>query len=205
NVVAAQDASPIATPSATTAERILKVGTTAEIEALKGPATRAIDLGGRTVILGLIDNHAHWIRAAEFDELRFDGVTSRRQALELLAARVRAAKPGEWIAVLGGWSEEQFTADEARGFPLDELDRIAPDNPVVLRAVYTHSYLNSAALRAAKIGAGTADPPNGRIEKDAQGQPTGIVRGAGGVAFVAAKLPKYDKETWLANTRKLVA
>jgi len=185
--------------------RIVAVGKNAEVRKLAGGGTRVIDLKGKTVIPGLIDNHAHWIRAAEHDELRFDGVTSRQQALSMLAARVRAAKPGEWIAVLGGWSEEQFT-DDPRGFPLEELDRIAPDNPVVLQAVYIHSYLNTAALRAGKIDENTADPSGGKIVKDASGRPTGVVQGAGGVAFVAAKMPKYgDKDAWLANTRKLVA
>ena len=81
---------------------------------------------------------------------------------------MRAAKPGEWIAVLGGWSEEQFT-DEERGFPRAELDAIAPNNPVVLQSVYNHSYLNSAALKAASIDDDTANPPGGTIEKDATG------------------------------------
>ena len=184
--------------------RIVKVGATAEIEALKGPQTRVIDLGGRTVIPGLIDNHAHWVRAAEHDELRFDGVTSRQQALTMLAERVRTTPPGQWIVVLGGWSEEQFT-DEPRGFPVDELDRIAPNNPVVLQAVYNHSYLNTSALIAAKIDPGTPDPQGGSIEKDGSGKPTGLVRGAGGVAFVAARVPLQQQEAWLANTRKLVA
>jgi len=185
-------------------ERILKVGTTAEVEALRGPQTRVIDLAGRTVIPGLIDNHAHWVRAAEHDELRFDGVTSRQQALKMLADRVHSVPAGEWIVVLGGWSEEQFT-DESRGFSLEELDRIAPNNPVVLQAVYNHSYLNSVALIAAKIDAATPDPQGGRIEKDAGGKPTGLVRGAGGVAFVAARVPLQNQEAWLANTRKLVS
>jgi predicted amidohydrolase YtcJ len=184
--------------------RIVKVGAPAEIEALKGPQTRVIDLGGRTVIPGLIDNHAHWVRAAEHDELRFDGVTSRQQALAMLAERVRTTPPGQWIVVLGGWSEEQFT-DEPRGFPVDELDRIAPNNPVVLQAVYNHSYLNTSALIAAKIDPGTPDPQGGSIEKDGSGKPTGLVRGAGGVAFVAARVPLQQQEAWLANTRKLVA
>jgi predicted amidohydrolase YtcJ len=143
------------------------------------------------------------VRAAEHDELRLDGVTTRAEALRLLAARVAAKKPGEWVVVLGGWSEEQFT-DEVRGFPLAELDRIAPEHPVVLQSVYRHSYLNSAALRAAKIDANSPNPAGGTIEKDAAGQPTGIVRGAGGVAFVAGKVPLKDREAWLDNTRRLV-
>src|SRR5712692_9918670 len=119
--------------------------------------------------------------------MRLGGVTSRNQVLKMLAERVRGARPGDWIVTLGGWSEEQFT-DEPRGFPLEELDRIAPNNPVVLQAVYNHSYLNTAALMAAKIDGTTPDPQGGKIEKDASGKPTGVVRGPGGVAFVAAKI-----------------
>jgi predicted amidohydrolase YtcJ len=182
--------------------RVIKVGSTAEVEALRGPSTRSVDLAGRTAVPGLIDNHAHWVRAAEHDELRFDGVTSRARALELLAERVRTTPAGQWIVVLGGWSEEQFT-DDPRGFPLEELDRIAPNHPVVLQAVYRHSYLNSTALVAAKIDPATPDPRGGKIEKDASGKPTGLVSGAGGVAFVAARVPLQSQEAWLANTRKL--
>jgi hypothetical protein len=202
-IVTVDDRFTIAEALAIRGQRIIAVGTTADIEKLKGPSTRVINLSRRTVIPGLIDNHAHWIRAAEHNEVRFDGVTSRQQALKMLTERVSAAPPGEWVVVLGGWSEEQFT-DEARGFPLDEIDRIAPNNPVVLQSIYIHSYLNTAALKAAQIDESTPDPQNGKIEKDAGGKPTGIVRGAGGVAFVAAKIPLKDQEAWLVNTHKLV-
>ena len=203
-IITVDDRFTIAQAVAIKGQRIVAVGKTAQIAKLADVSTRKVDLKGKTVIPGLIDNHAHWIRAAEHDELRLDGVTSRKQALKMLAERVRASRRGEWIVTLGGWSEEVFT-DDPRGFPLDELDRIAPDNPVVLQSVYNHSYLNTAALKAATIDANTADPQNGKIEKDASGKLTGIVRGAGGVAFVAAKIPLAAKDEWLANTRKLVA
>src|SRR5712671_2048142 len=151
-IVTVDDRFTIAEALAVRGGRVVAVGTTADIEKLKGPQTRVIDLAQRTVIPGLIDNHSHWVRAAEHDELRFDGVTSRQQAMRMLAERVRASKPGEWIVVLGGWSEEQFT-DDPRGFPLDELDRIAPSNPVAIQAVYNHTYLNSVGMTAAKIDA----------------------------------------------------
>jgi predicted amidohydrolase YtcJ len=202
-VVTVDDRFSIVQALAIRGQRIVAVGSNAVVEKLKGPTTRIVDLAGRTVIPGLIDNHAHWIRAAEHDELRFDGVTSRAQALKLLADRVRATPAGQWIAVLGGWSEQQFT-DDPRGFPRDELDRIAPNNPVVIQAIYDHSYLNSAAQAALKIDAATPNPPNGTIEKDAAGQPTGAVRGGGGVGYVAARIPLFDQTAWLANTRKLV-
>jgi len=71
-----------------------------------------------------------------------------------------------------------------RGFLLEELDRIAPNNPVAIQAVYNHTYLNSVGLAAAKIDASTPNPQGGTIEKDAAGKPSGLIRGAGGVAFV---------------------
>lgn len=203
-IVTVDDQFTIAQAIAVKGSRIIAVGKSDTVRQMSGPDTKVIDLQGRTVIPGLIDNHAHWIRAAEHDELRFDGITSRAQAVRMIEERVRAAKPGAWIATLGGWSEEQFN-DDPRGFPLAELDRIAPGNPVVIQAVYRHSYLNTAALKAAKIDETTANPPNGRIEKDANGKLTGVISGAGGVAFVAARIPLFDQDAWLANTRKLVS
>ena len=113
---------------AVSGRRIAATGTNADIRKMAGPATKVIDLQGRTVIPGLIDNHSHWVRAAEHDELRFDGITSRAQALKLLADRVRTTPAGEWISVLGGWSEQQFT-DDQRSFTRAEIDAIAPNHP----------------------------------------------------------------------------
>ncbi len=183
-------------------QRVVATGSNADIRKLADANTKLIDVKGRTVIPGLIDNHSHWIRAAEHDELRFDGVTTRKQAVAMLTERVRTAKPGEWVTVLGGWSEEQFT-DEPRGFPLAELDKLAPDTPLAVQSIYNHTYLNTAGLRAAKIDESTPNPPNGTIEKVTDGKLTGVVRGAGGVAFVAAKVPKLEAEARMANVRKL--
>ena len=82
-------------------KRVVATGTNAEIRKLATADTKVIDVKGRTVIPGLIDNHAHWVRAAEHDELRFDGVTSRKRALQLLTERIATSKPGEWVVVLG--------------------------------------------------------------------------------------------------------
>ena len=184
-------------------QRVVATGSNADIRKLADGNTKVIDVKGRTVIPGLIDNHSHWIRAAEHDELRFDGVTARKRALAMLAERVRTAKPGEWVSVLGGWSEEQFT-DEPRGFPLAELDKLAPNTPLAVQSIYNHTYLNTAGLRAAGIDENTPNPPGGTIEKDAGGKLTGVVRGAGGVAFVAGKVPKLEVEARAANARRLV-
>ncbi len=203
-VVTVDDRFSIMQALAIKGSRIVAVGSTADVDRLKGPQTKVIDLAGRTVIPGLIDNHAHWIRAAEHDEVRFDGVTSRARALKLLADRAGRTPPGEWIAVLGGWSEEQFNDSQQRFTPA-ELDAIAPNNPVALQSVYNHTVLNTAGLKAAGIDATTADPPGGKIERDANGRPTGLFTGAGAVALIAAKIPLKDFDTWLGQTRQLVS
>jgi predicted amidohydrolase YtcJ len=204
-VVTVDDRFTIAQALAVKGQRITAVGTSADIRKLTGPNTKVLDVRGRTVIPGLIDNHAHFVRVAEkwHSEMRLDGVTTRAEAVRMLQDRVRKAKPGEWIVTLGGWSEEQFT-DEPRGFPLSELDRLAPNNPVALQAIYRHTYLNTAALKAAGIDEKTPNPPGGTIEKDVTGKPTGIVTGAGGVAFVASKVPLAEKQQWLQNARNVV-
>jgi predicted amidohydrolase YtcJ len=205
-IITVDDHFRVAQAVAVKGPRIVGVGSTGDMRKLAGSTTKILDLRGRTVIPGLIDNHAHFVRVAEkwHSEMRLDGVTSRAQAIRMLEERVRAAKRGEWIVALGGWSEEQFT-DDPRGFPLAELDRIAPDNPVALQAIYRHTYLNSAALKAIGIDDKTPNPPGGQIEKDATGKPTGFVSGAGGVAFIAAKVPLAEKQQWLQNARNVVA
>jgi predicted amidohydrolase YtcJ len=130
-------------------ERILATGTSAAMRKRAAPGARVIDLRGRTVIPGLIDNHAHYMRAAEHwhREVRLDGVTSHRRALELIRAKAQHAAPGEWVVVLGGWTEQQFT-DEARGFTREELDAAAPDHPVALQLLYARVYANTLAAKA---------------------------------------------------------
>lgn len=203
-IVTVDDRFTIAQAVAIKDGRIVAVGKTAEVRKLADKDTKVIDLKGRTVIPGLIDNHAHFVRVAEkwHWEMRLDTITSRKQVIKMIADRVKAAKPGEWIVALGGWSEDQFT-DDPRGFPLAELDQLAPENPVVLQAVYRQTYLNSAAMAAMKIDENMPDPRGGKIEKDAGGKPTGLVSGPGGVAFAAAKVPLAEKQQWLDNARSV--
>src|SRR5580693_8982876 len=129
--------------------RIVATGTNQEIVQLAGPNTRRIDLKGKAVIPGLIDNHMHLLRAAAtwVKEVRFDGVDSRKQAMEMLRARVKAAGPGEWVYNIGGWTHQQFT-DDPKPFSREELDQIAPNNPVSLQESYYQVFLNSKALQA---------------------------------------------------------
>src|SRR5262245_801868 len=204
-IVTVDDRFTIAEALAVKDERILAVGRNADVEKLRGPATRVIDLERRTIIPGLIDNHAHYMRAAEYwdREVRLDGVTSHKLALEMIAQRARESRPGEWVLVLGGWSEEQFT-DEPRGFTKAELDAAAPDNPVVLQLIYFRIYANSAALEALGIDAASPDPAGGEIEKQA-GQPTGVLNGAGAVRVTLAKLGEVAAAKMIENARALMA
>ena len=137
----------VASAIAIRGERILAVGETDEIRPLSGDDTDEIDLQGRTVIPGLIDNHIHYLRATNFAayETRIHGVTSRREVMARISSRAKELGPGRWIFILGGWSEQQF-ADEPGGFTREELDAAAPDNPVFIQRTYSTFYMNSLAV-----------------------------------------------------------
>jgi hypothetical protein len=110
--------------------RVLASGTSAAMKNFAGDTTRLIDLGGRTVIPGLTDGHIHGIRAALTfgTEVNWIGVPSLKEALEKVRQAGKVQKPGSWIVVAGGWTEEQF-AEKRRPSP-QEVAEAAPDNPV---------------------------------------------------------------------------
>jgi predicted amidohydrolase YtcJ len=137
--------------------RIVARGTSEEVARYVGPNTRVIDVAGATVIPGLIDNHFHLTRAVDrwHHQARFEGVGSRREALEILATKAGRMPPGEWIIVQGGWTPRQF-ADAPGGFTLEELDRVAPRNPLFVQEGYSFVYANSLALKAVGL-----DPAGG--------------------------------------------
>jgi predicted amidohydrolase YtcJ len=190
-------------------DRVVAVGSNQDMAQLAGPHTRRIDLLGKAVIPGLIDNHMHLLRAGTtwLRELRFDGVESRKQAVAMLRARVKAAGPGEWVYNIGGWAHQQF-ADDPKPFTREELDRIAPNNPVALQESYYQVFLNSRALQALGIEANVPDPPDflkGSILRDAGGKPTGVIKGdIPATRAVSARLPKVSPEQLEASSRALV-
>ncbi len=191
------------------ADRIVAVGSNADMARLAGPNTRRIDLKGKTVIPGLIDNHMHLLRAATTwqRELRFDGIESRKQAVEMLRARAKAAGPREWVYTIGGWTHHQF-ADDPRAPTREELDQIAPDNPVALQESYYKIYLNSKALHAFGIEDNKPDPADfvkGSIQRDASGKPTGVIQGdIPATRPVQARLPKVAPDQLEASTQALI-
>lgn len=143
--------------------RIIAVGAETVVARHKGPDTRVIDLSGKTVIPGLIDNHFHFIRSVwnYQREVRLDGVMSRAKALSMIAATAKSAPKDQWITVIGGWSPGQFR-DKRGGFTLAELDAAAPNNPVYIQQSYRAAYANSLALRAAGVDSSNGAEMRGR-------------------------------------------
>jgi predicted amidohydrolase YtcJ len=190
-------------------DRIVAVGTNQEIARLAGAGTRRIDLMGKAIIPGLIDNHMHLLRAGNtwLQELRFDGVESRKHAIEMLRVRAKTVGAGGWVYNIGGWAHQQF-ADDPKPFTREELDQIAPDNPVALQESYYQVFLNSRALKAFGIEENMPDPMDfvkGSIMRDAGGKPTGVIKGdIAATRPVAARLPKVAPDQLEASSLALV-
>jgi len=183
-------ANPSATAAAVKDGRFLAVGEDREIMALAGPATRIVDLGGRGVLPGLIDNHTHVIRGGlNFNmELRWDGIRSLADAMDMLRRQVAITPPPQWVRVVGGFTEHQF--DEKRLPTIAEINAAAPDTPVFLLHLYDRALLNAAALRAVGYTKDTPEPPGGEITRDAQGNPTGLLLARPNAQILYATLAK---------------
>ena len=181
-------------------DRFVAVGTSQDIARLAGSATRRIDLGGKAVIPGLIDAHAHLMRAAETwaIEVRLDGVDSRKQALDMVRRKAAALGPGQWVYNLGGWSYDQF-ADNRTPLTRAELDQAAPDNPVYLQFTRCCAFLNSRGVEAMNLAA--LNEP--WVERDAAGKPTGRINDPG-LAQIASKIPRPPRETFRTNALALL-
>jgi len=180
--------------------RIVALGKSAEIKRLAGKDTRVVDLGGRTVIPGLIDSHMHAIRAALSygTEVHWFGTTSIEEALGRLRTAARAAKPGAWLIVAGGWTDEQFR--ERRRPTQAELVAAAPNNPVYVQWMYGWAMLTPLAYQALNINAESDLPGGGKFVRDASGNPTGAI--SGGIVPLFDKLPAPGFAQKVESTRK---
>ena len=155
--------------------RFLAVGSEKEVMAYKGDRTQLIDVNGRTVIPGLNDTHTHLIRGGlNYNmELRWDGVPSLADALRMLKEQALRTPAPQWVRVIGGWSEFQFA--ERRMPTLAEINAVSQDVPVFVLNLYDRALLNQAALKALGIDRNTVPPPDSIIEKDRNGNPTGML------------------------------
>jgi predicted amidohydrolase YtcJ len=193
-IITVDDRFSIAEAVAVKGDRIVAVGTNQDIARLAGPNTRRIDLGGKSVVPGMIDNHAHIMEEGRIwlEELRLDGVTTRKQALEMIRAKAASLKPGQWVYVLGGFSVDQFT-DNKKDFTREELDQVAANNPVQLQFTRCCTYVNSKTIEVMGLDKKT-DP---WIQRDAKGRPTGIisVEGAGAISKARPDAPESQYES----------
>ncbi|MFG1344422.1 amidohydrolase [Xanthobacter autotrophicus DSM 431] len=173
--------------------RILFTGSGADAMRLAGAATKTIDLGGRRVIPGLIDSHMHIIRGGlNYNmELRWDGVRSLADAMEMLKRQVAITPAPQWVRVVGGFTEHQFA--EKRLPTLEEINAVAPDTPVFILHLYDRALLNGAALRAVGYTKDTPNPPAGEIVRDAAGNPTGLLVAKPNATILYATLAKGPK------------
>lgn len=186
-------AQPTASAVAIAGGRFTQVGTDREILPLAGPGTRIIDLQGRSVLPGLIDNHLHIIRGGlNFNmELRWDGVRSLADAMAMLRRQVAVTPAPQWVRVVGGFTEHQFA--EKRLPTIAELNAVAPDTPVFILHLYDRALLNAAALRAVGYTRETPAPPGGEIVRDSAGNPTGLLLAKPNAAILYATLAKGPK------------
>lgn len=154
--------------------RVVFVGSTRGAMVLRGPRTRVLDLPGRTIIPGMVDAHFHFMGVgAALRNLDLVGTRSEDAVVQRVAARAREVRPGEWIRGRGWnqneWADTRFPTHEA-------LSRAVPDNPVVMTRVDGHAtWVNARALQLAGVTASTPDPDGGRIIRNPDGSPTGVL------------------------------
>ena len=185
-------ARPLAQAFAVHGDRVVFVGSAREALALRGPATRVVELPGLTVIPGITDAHGHLLSlGTSLRNVDLTGTRSYEEVVQRVAARAAQVRPGEWIRGRGwnqmNWADTRFPTHEA-------LSRAVPNNPVILSRVDGHaSLVNARALEAARVTAATRDPEGGRIIRSGDGSPTGVFVDAA-ISLVSRVVPPASRE-----------
>ena len=190
-VYTVDEARPEAQAIAIRGDRLVVVGSDSEALALRGPATQVIDAGGRAVVPGLHDAHGHVLGLGEsLQQIDLRGTTSAQAVIEKVRERAATLPKGRWI--LGrGWDQNDWPDTSWPSAAL--LDAAAPDHPVYLSRVDGHAaWVNSAAMRTASLTSVVADPDGGRILRDAQGTPTGVLVDTA-MGLVSRHVPPPDR------------
>lgn len=194
---------PEAQAVAISGNKIIKAGSNSDILKLKNNTTKLIDAKGNRVVPGLFDSHIHVIRGGRFynTELRWDGVKSLKTALQMLKEQAARTPKGQWVRVVGGWNEYQF--EEKRLPTLEEINEATGDVPTFILYLYGKAWLNKAGIKELKIDGNTPNPPQGLIQKDNNGDPTGLLV-AEPNAFILystlAKLPELSHDEKINST-----
>jgi len=193
-------AHPTAQAVAILGDRIIAVGSNADVDALRGHDTKVVDAGGNLLLPGFNDAHVHFVSGGlQLESVQLNDATSKQEFVRRIAAQAKKTPKGEWIQG-GDWDETKWSP---LSLPTKELiDPVTPDNPVFVSRYDGHSALaNSAALRLAGITPQTPDPPGGVIVRDAQGNPTGDLKDAA-TDIVFKVIPPLSHEQRLRAVRR---
>jgi len=182
--------------------KIVAVGSNDQIQKLAPKNAQVIDLHGRTATPGLIDSHCHFDETDRIYGIELSNITNISEAVALVRKTAASRKPGEWIQG-SGWDEGKLS--DKRYITASDLDKVSPDNPVWLTHTTGHyGVANSFALRLAKISNDTKDPTGGTIDRDASGQPTGVLKETA-MAAVTDLIPPYTREQQRNGLLKMMA
>jgi predicted amidohydrolase YtcJ len=193
-------AHPAAEAVAILGDRIVAVGSNADVETLHGPATRVIDAGGKLLLPGFNDAHVHFVDGGlQLESVQLNDATSTQELVRRIGEQAKKTPKGEWIQG-GDWDETKWSPSN---LPTKELvDPVTPNNPVFIGRYDGHSALaNSLALHLAGITSQTTDPPGGRIVRDAHGNPTGDLKDAA-MDLVFKIIPSRSREHRLRAARR---
>ena len=193
-------AHPTAQAVAVLGDRIIAVGSNADVDVLRGHDTKVINAGGKLVLPGFNDAHVHFVGGGlQLESVQLNDATSKQEFVRRIAEQARKTPKGEWIQG-GDWDETKWNP---LSLPTKELiDPVTPDNPVFVSRYDGHSALaNSAALRLAGVTSQTPDPPGGVIVRDPQGNPTGDLKDAA-TDLVFKVIPALSHEQRLRAVRR---
>ena len=182
--------------------KIVAVGTNEEIRKFEKKGTRVIDLRGKTATPGLIDSHCHFDESSLLYEIDLSELKSIAEAVELVRKKSAQVKPGEWV--LGrGWDESKLA--ELRYIHAADLDKVSPLNPVWLGHTTGHyGVANSVALRMARVTRETKNPEAGTIDRNEQGDATGVLKEAA-MEMVDSLIPPLTHEQKRNGLLKMMA
>jgi predicted amidohydrolase YtcJ len=204
-IVTLDAASSVKEALAIEAGRITAAGSTDELRKLAGPSTKIIDLGGRTVIPGLIDSHIHAIRAGfrYATEVNWEGATSIGEALESLRSAAARASQDTWLIVAGGWTPRQFA--ENRRPTEAEIASAALGHPVYIQLFYGYALINVEGRERLGLKSDGDLPDGATFEHDEEGNATGWVVGKGpAIIALYSRLPTPTMEQAIDGTRKFL-